>query len=54
MRQARIMVYCPESIKTSLDKAKKKSTISESVNTIILKCIEFGLKELYKIEIESK
>jgi hypothetical protein len=44
------MLYCPVTIKERLEKAKENSTISESVNNIILKCIEYGLKELYEKE----
>lgn len=48
------MLYCPEIVKIKLDEAKEKSITSESVNSIILKCIEYGLKELYGIEIEKE
>ena len=46
------MLYCPEIVKEKLEEAKSKSVTADSVNSIILKCIELGLKELYGIKIK--
>lgn len=47
-------IYFTTAILNALEEVKKNSVTGEKKNSIILNCIVYGLKELYKTDLNGK
>lgn len=53
MNYIRFTLYMPKKLGKVFTKLKMESSLNESKNSIILKCMAKGLKELYDIDIDK-